>query len=158
MAKGSPGKRSTEAIKKAQDDKAERIRKDAAKRRADAKKPKIEKQTYTDDLRCDLNFKEVLAAAEEMARAIDDRSEHELAMQSIGKEFKAKIAACDALIEHKSNLVRNKYEFRAVRCEEVKDFKKGTLTVTRTDTMKVLRHRKLSGEEKQMMLPLSERK
>ncbi len=118
------------------------------------KKPPIqEKQIYMKNLKCDLTAEAVSEAADALARNLDDLESIEADKKDVMEQFKAKAASCEAEVIRLRNLVRNKYEFTDVKCEQVKDFKKGTCTVKRLDTKKIVDKRSLTAGEKQRMLP-----
>jgi len=128
-------------------------KKKATKKKAAKKKqPTQEKRIYSRNLKCELTVKEVSEAADDLARNLDDIESIELDKKDVMEQFKAKTASCDAEIVRLKNLVRNKYQFCDVKCEEVKDFKKSTFTVRRLDTKKVIDKRPLRGDEKQKAL------
>lgn len=120
------------------------------------KKPKIEKEVYTDTLKVELTDKEIRQAADDLAQVLDEMEVVEADSASIAKSFKAKITAGAAKVIQLKNLVRNKYDFRDIKCEKVKNFSKGTLTIKRLDTKRIIMRRKLTGAEKQMGLGLAD--
>lgn len=120
------------------------------------KKPRIEKRVYTDTLKIELTEKEIRQAADDLAQALDEMEKNEADRKSIAESFKSKITAGEAKVIELKNLVRNKYDFRDIKCEEVRNFSKGTLTVKRLDTKKIVVSRKLTGSEKQMGLELED--
>ena len=127
-------------------------KKKAAKPKKEAKRKGKEKQVYTKMLRVDLTAAEKREAAEAMARAVQDLRAIEADKKKVVDDFKAKEAACHAALVTNANLGRDGYDMRDVMCEELRDFSKGTLTVTRTDTWEVIEERELKGDEKQMSL------
>jgi hypothetical protein len=128
----------------------------AKKKQPAAKKPPTEeKRIYTTNLKCELSAKEVREAADDLARNLDDLESIEADKKDVVEQFKAKTAAAEAEVIRLKNLVRNKYEFRDVKCEEVKNHKKSKCTVTRLDTKEVITDRPLRDDEKQRKMELS---
>ena len=104
-------------------------------------------------LKCNLTEKELLAAGADLAAKLDDLKTCQAERDSVNKGYKAKEAEIEAQVQRGQILVRNKYEIRAVDCENVQDFYTLTCTVTRKDTGENVLVRTLSEDEKQSKLP-----
>ena len=68
--------------------------------------------------------------------------------------FTGQISTCDTQIQRLSDAVNQGSEMRHVMCKVTKDYDKGMVTITRTDTKKLVEKRKLSDEEQQMHLKM----
>ncbi len=123
-------------------------------KKKEEKQPNQEKRIYTTSLKCALSVEEVRDAADDLARNLDDLQSIEADKKDVVEQFKAKTAAAEAEVMRLKNLVRNKYEFRDTKCEEVADFREGTLVITRLDTKEAITSRNLRDDEKQRKLAL----
>jgi uncharacterized FlaG/YvyC family protein len=108
-------------------------------------------------LKCQLTEKEKTNLSSEIAKAISDRASAEAKLKEVSASIKAQIAQLDAEISEKALQINNGYEYRNVECRMDKDYRLGTVTITRLDTGEVIRERPMTGEERQMELP-SQRK
>jgi len=104
-------------------------------------------------LKCQLTEKEKTELSAKIAKAISDRSSAEAKLKEVNASIKAQIAQLDAEISEKALQINNGYEYRNVECQMDKDYRLGTVTITRLDTDEVIRERPLTAEERQMELP-----
>ena len=104
-------------------------------------------------LKCQLTEKEKTELSAKIAKAISDRSSAEAKLKEVNASIKAQIAQLDAEISEKALQINNDYEYRNVECRIDKDYRLGTVTITRLDTDEVIRERPLTAEERQMELP-----
>lgn len=117
---------------------------------------KVDIRLFIQKLKCELTDKEHTEAAVALAEALDDMTAAESEKKSLVEQFKARIEAANAEAVRLTGLVRNRYEFRDIQCEEVKNFQTGQLTVTREDTSEIVKERELTMEEKQRPLGLED--
>ena len=104
-------------------------------------------------LKCQLTEKEKTELSAKIAKAISDRSSAEAKLKEVNASIKAQIAQLDAEISEKALQINNGYEYRNVECRMDKDYRLGTVTITRLDTAEVIRERPMTAEERQMELP-----
>ena len=104
-------------------------------------------------LKCHLTEKEKTELSAKIAKAISDRSSAEAKLKEVSASIKAQIAQLDAEISEKALQINNGYEYRNVECRMDKDYRLGSVTITRLDTGEVIRERPMTAEERQMELP-----
>ena len=104
-------------------------------------------------LKCQLTEKEKTELSAQIAKAISDRASAEAKLKEVSASIKAQIAQLDAEISEKALQINNGYEYRNVECRMDKDYRLGTVTITRLDTGEVIRERPMTAEERQMELP-----
>lgn len=104
-------------------------------------------------LKCQLTEKEKTELSAQIAKAISDRASAEAKLKEVSTAIKAQIAQFDAEISEKALQINNGYEYRNVECRMDKDYRLGTVTITRLDTGEVIRERPMTGEERQLELP-----
>jgi len=104
-------------------------------------------------LKCQLTEKEKTELSAKIAKAISDRASAEAKLKEVSASIKAQIAQLDAEISEKALQINNGYEYRNVECRMDKDYRLGTVTITRLDTGEVIRERPMTAEERQMELP-----
>ena len=111
---------------------------------------KIKTTHETRRLKCVLTEEEVREASDSLARNLDELETLDDELKKMKSDFKAQLEAKEAAIRVQKNLVRDKYEFRPVRCAMVLNYTQGTVVVTREDTDEMVVDRKMRAEEKQM--------
>ncbi len=116
------------------------------------KKDAIQIRTERQFLQCKLTPEEQEQAAQDLARLLDDLQGLEEQLTSIKTDFKGKIEQCEANINVKKRLVRDKRELRPVDCEVQSNFTQCTVRVTRKDTGEVIEDRKMTGNEAQLKI------
>ena len=104
-------------------------------------------------LKCQLTEKEKTELSAKIAKAISDRAGAEAKLKEVNTSIKAQIAKLEAEISEKALQINNGYEYRNVECRMEKDYRLGTVTLTRLDTGEVIRERPMTAEERQMELP-----
>ncbi len=104
-------------------------------------------------LKCQLTEKEKTELSSKIAKAISDRASAEGKLKEVSTSIKAQIAQLDAEISEKALQINNGYEYRNVECRMDKDYRLGSVTITRLDTGEVIRERPMTAEERQMELP-----
>jgi uncharacterized FlaG/YvyC family protein len=104
-------------------------------------------------LKCQLTEKEKTELSAKIAKAISDRASAEAKLKEVSASIKAQIAQLDAEISEKALQINNGYEYRNVECRMDKDYRLGSVTITRVDTGEVIRERPMTAEERQMELP-----
>jgi len=118
-----------------------------------AKEKKTIKTTkHTRSLKVQLTDKDVLGVAEELSKVLDE-------IKAIDEEKKAVVANLKSRTEEKEarcstlqSLVRNKWEYRPVDCEETMDNNTGKVTTRRLDTDEVIEERDMTYDERQSKL------
>jgi len=105
-------------------------------------------------LQCKLTEDELAQAAQDLARLIDDQKAVDDEFDTIKSQFKAKLQKIDGDIGFKARLVRDKREIRSVDVEKTLDYTDCTIQVIRLDTGATIEVRKMTGDEKQLKLPL----
>ncbi len=108
-------------------------------------------------LKCQLTEKEKTELSAKIAKAISDRASAEAKLKEVSASIKAQIAQLDAEISEKALQINNGYEYRNVECRMDKDYRLGSVTITRLDTGEVIRERPMTAEERQMELPGNKR-
>jgi hypothetical protein len=104
-------------------------------------------------LKCQLTEKEKTELSAKIAKAISDRASAEAKLKEVSASIKAQIAQLDAEISEKALQINNGYEYRNVECRMDKDYRLGSVSITRIDTGEVIRERPMTAEERQMELP-----
>ena len=104
-------------------------------------------------LKCQLTEKEKTELSAKIAKAISDRASAEAKLKEVSASIKAQIAQLDAEISEKALQINNGYEYRNVECRMDKDYRLGSVTITRLDTGEVIRERPMTAEERQLELP-----
>ena len=104
-------------------------------------------------LKCQLTEKEKTELSAKIAKAISDRASAEAKLKEVSASIKAQIAQLDAEISEKALQINNGYEYRNVECRMDKDYRLGSVSITRLDTGEVIRERPMTAEERQMELP-----
>ena len=111
---------------------------------------KIKTTHETHRLQCALTEQEVAAAADELARGLDEFEAVEDEKKSIVEDFKARLALVEANIKVNRNLVRNKYTYKDIECDLILNYTELTATLVRKDTLEIVKERPMSSTEKQM--------
>ena len=112
----------------------------------------IIRKEFTQSLKVALTQKEILEAGETMADSQRELSQAEGELTSIKAQFKSRIEAADVKIKLNANLIRDKFEFRPVKCERVLDFKKEVVSEIRLDSGETVHSRPMKESEKQMTM------
>jgi hypothetical protein len=107
----------------------------------------LEKKPGKDQLRVDLTDVERIAFGNEMADQLAVASQLKDEMKGQADLFKGKIAAAEAIIKSKSDLLRAGYDIRPVDCETVIDFDRGRAIKRRKDLGAVIEDRPLRPDE-----------
>ena len=111
---------------------------------------KITTKTYTQPMKVALTQAEILEQAEQMARAQQEGGQAEADLSSIKKQYAAKIEDAAAAINRAAGLIRDKFWFRAVKCERHLNYTTGRVVELRLDTMEVVCERSMTEDERQM--------
>lgn len=115
--------------------------------------PKTKTTKETRILKCFLTQEEILQAGDDLATALDNLKQVQAEKDSVSKTFKAKEAELEANITAKQVLVRNKYDYRPVDCNNILDYETTECFIIRTDTNEEIVRRAMSEDEKQTTLP-----
>lgn len=121
-------------------------KKNDEKKKAD-ENPKILTTNEDKTLRVPLTDKELLEAGQKVADALQSLAGLEGEMQSFKEQMNGKVAEAEGKVQRYSALVRQKYEYRDVNCEVVKNYAKKLYTVTRLDTGEVVESRNMTNDE-----------
>lgn len=117
------------------------------------KKDKIRSQgEITHLLECTLTQDDVLAAAQELATALDELRTLANEKDSVLKTLKAKETELKARVAIKQLLVRNKTEWRDVKCEVFLDFDTNKYYEVRQDNKQKINVRPMTEDEKQLRI------
>jgi hypothetical protein len=101
-------------------------------------------------LKVDLTREELLQAGEGMAQAQKEVAVLESELDSVKKQYGAKVMEAEVRRDRAANLIRDKFEFRDVEIETRLDYTSGMVRVARVDTGEVIEARKMTEDEKQM--------
>ncbi len=119
---------------------------------AKKEKDKIATKQQSEYLKCMLTTEEVAMAANDLAKLLDDEKALETQLISIKADFKAKLEKCQADINVKQRLVRDKYEYCPVECDVEYNYTTLTVKLTRKDLNIMVEERKMTLGEKQMTM------
>ena len=118
------------------------------------KEPQIERHEITSSQKCQLTKDEILQQGEVMAGAQKEVTEAENELNSIKKQFQARIETATCQMNRAANLIRDKFEYRNVKCERIFNYDAGTVTEWRRDTNETIANREMTEDEKQTKLAL----
>jgi len=104
----------------------------------------------TKGLPCKLTDAEMFQYGKDAGHAFAERERIQGEFDAVKQDYKGKIEEQSAQIGKLSGRLHSGIETRDVACIEVKNWTKGTFTVTRTDTGDVVESRPLREDEKQM--------
>ena len=127
-----------------------------------AKKPKeekvvhVEKKQFTKKCKCELTSEELRQAGEDLTDALLEIDTYESELETFKKEQKAKVQTAEGRVNGLKTRISSRHEYRDVKCEKVKDFDSGTVTITRLDTDEMLSDDEMSEEDRQMGLQLAQ--
>ena len=111
-----------------------------------------EKEYSTEYLRYPFTEEEKKELAQEMARSQIEAEDYEAQKKAVTADFDGQIKKAKLSASTCARKIRDGYEMRQVRCEVIKDFKKKTITIIRTDTGEEVKTRPMSVQESQMKL------
>lgn len=117
-------------------------------------KQEVKKQTEMKNLSVALTKEELLEKSQELAKSQLDIKDAEARAKDVAADFKAVIAKLDATIGILSRAITNGYEYRDVECEWDFNYETGTKTLTRNDTLAIIKVEPISDYERQQNLPL----
>jgi len=118
------------------------------------KKEKVVRRKITKALPVRLTDAEVLQYGRDAARAVSDRERIESELASVKADYKGKIEEQSAIVSKLSPRIHSGIETREVECEEVRNWTKAVVTVTRWDTGETIESRPMREDEKQMEVDL----
>lgn len=127
------------------------------KQETKVEKPVV-KTTEKRQLKCMLTDAELLEAGGTLAQAQQRIVELEAELQAFKDDNKGKVALAEAEMTRNSNLVRQKYAWRDVPCEVVKDYNYETVTIKRKDTGEIVDNRRMTDAELSELPLADERK
>lgn len=107
-------------------------------------------------LMCALTDEELKQAADDLAMYLDDLQSLDSELATIKSQFKGRIEQCEANVNAKKRLVRDKKEMRPVEVEVESDYSACMIRVTRLDTGDVIESRPMTGDEKQLQMEFQE--
>ena len=114
------------------------------------KKEKVLKRKVTKPLPVKLTDREILQYGKDMVRAMADTERIETEFDSVKKDYKAKIAEQQAVVDKFSPRIHSGIETRDIECVEIKNWTNGTVRVNRMDTGEIIESRPMREDEKQM--------
>ncbi len=106
-------------------------------------------------LKCLLTEKEKTELSARIAKAISDKASIEARLKEVTASLKAEIAKCDAEIADAALQINTGSQYKNVDCQIERNYRLGTVTITRLDTGEIIRERPMTAEERQMTLPVS---
>lgn len=116
---------------------------------AAATERQIDLRKKNETLKCLLTADEIREAGENLARLISSIEDLESEKRSLMSDFKARIDSASAERDMLARKIGNRYEFRAVECEEIWDYDTKTVSVVRQDTGETVRERTMTADELQ---------
>jgi len=111
-------------------------------------------QTSLQSCKCYFSPDELREMSDEMARKIGEIDEKEAEKKAVASQFKADIEAIQKEINWLAQRVRNKFEYRQVKCQIDRDWTNRKVTYVRTDTGEIHRERAMTVDELQTELDL----
>lgn len=122
------------------------------------KNPEIEVEKIEKSLKVNLTDDELLAYGIQLADSQDEKQRFTDELTEIKSRFKSEIDAVDSKINNIASIIRSKYQYRTVACDKTLNFKKGTVTIVRTDTGEEIEVRDIYDSERQKEIPGTEGK
>lgn len=113
-------------------------------------KEKMQSRTVTKQLPVVLTDAEILNYGRDCARAQHEHANIKNTAKTVAKEYASKIAEQEAIIARLTVIINSGKETRDIACLELKNWNKGTVTVSRNDTHEVIESRPMREDEKQM--------
>lgn len=113
---------------------------------------------FDKNLKVELKPAEVMAQAEKMARLQQEIAAKEDEAGSVNKRYKSEIEELYCQQDSAAGLVRDKFEFRTVKCLRRLDWKTGMVTEVRSDTSELIDERLMTAAETQMQMALNDEK
>ena len=126
----------------------------------------IEGEVLTDDpprqeeeftnMTCKVDFteQELSEMSNEMARKIGELRDREDSAKSVAAQFKAEIKALSGDVEQLAVKVRNKFEYRPVRCQILRNFTTKEISYIRMDNGEIHQTRTMRPDEAQIEMPV----
>ena len=118
--------------------------------------PKTKTLKVVKELRCALTDEELLARGQALARALEQMQKREADGKAFAANVKSDIEQYKKEGLRLTSHIAEKSEWRPVECNEVHDFKEGTVSLIRLDTGEVISERRMWDEERQDELHLDE--
>lgn len=118
--------------------------------------PKTKIIKVVKELRCALTDEELLARGQALARALEQMQKREADGKAFAANVKSDIEQYKKEGLRLTSHIAEKSEWRHVECNEVHDFKEGTVSLIRLDTCEVISERRMWDEERQDELHLDE--
>ena len=119
---------------------------------------KTQKRMLTKPLSVRLTDEEVLKYGRDAARAMADGLSIEKQFESVKKDYKARLDEQASIVSKLSPRIHSGIETRDVECEEIKNWTKGTVVVTRLDTGEIVESRPMREDEKHMEMTFEDDK
>jgi len=117
--------------------------------------PPRQEEEYV-SLTCKVEFteQELADMSCEMARKIGELHDKEDAQKAVAAQMKAEIKALSGDVEQLAVKVRNKFEYRPVRCLVIRNYTAKEITYIRTDTGETHQSRTMRADEAQIEIPV----
>lgn len=106
--------------------------------------------------KCEFTQEELHEKVEELAKKIDEKESIEDHKKEIVAQLNADIKAIDNRVKVLGTHLRNKYEFRMIKCEVFRDYERNKVVYTRTDTGEIVRTKNMTQADRQTALGLGE--
>lgn len=106
------------------------------------------------NLKCVLSPDEVRVYGQDLAKENASRDESEERKKEIDAQLKAEIESHSTKALSLARKINNGYEYRDVKCHELKDYRRGIVTIMRQDTNEIVSERAMTAEERQVKIKL----
>ena len=119
-------------------------------------KPKVKErlEKFETSLKVPLTQDEILEAGEKCAKALKDLQTQEAELASIKKQFASRIEEIEFEANRAGALVRDKFEYRPVKCHRIFDYINKVVREVRLDTSEEVHTREMTMAESQMQIQL----
>ena len=114
-------------------------------------------EKFETSLKVPLTQPEILEAGERCAKAVNDLQKVEAELASIKKQFASRVEEIEYEINRSSGLVRDKFEYRPVKCHRIFDYINKVVREVRLDTSEEVHSREMTMAETQMQIELEDR-
>jgi hypothetical protein len=105
---------------------------------------------FSQSMKVALTKDELIEQGEIVSEAQAEFTQAEMELNSMKAQFKGKMDAAECKGRVACGLIRDKFQYRPVKCRKVLDYDKGSMTLTRLDTGEMVEHRPMSEQERQM--------
>lgn len=113
-------------------------------------KVKTETKPCEEYLQCILTDRELILRSKELAKCNEDLADVEAKKKDVMASFTAQQKKHEADIGVLSRVVSTSKEYRYVKCEWFYDYNSGIKTLTRLDTLEIIKQEEISQKERQV--------